>query len=166
LAERIPGVGTRLIWFVRRTAAWLVDQVLINGAAWGISLILLFLVHLLKGALGGPAMSYEFFVAELNGLMLQGFNAVVTIAVASLVHVWMTVKTGTTPGRWLVRLEVCDHRTGGRLSIAQAWRRFFASALSYLPFLTGYLMAAFQREGRALHDLIADTRVVPVLRKA
>ena len=61
---------------------------------------------------------------------------------------------------WVLQLEVRDAGTGATPSRGQAWRRFFFSGVSYLPFLAGYLMALFQRQGLALHDVLAGTRVV------
>ena len=52
------------------------------------------------------------------------------------------------------------HQNGGRVTYLRALGRYFASILSALTLLIGYIMAGLTREKTALHDLIADTRVV------
>jgi uncharacterized RDD family membrane protein YckC len=49
---------------------------------------------------------------------------------------------------------------GGKVSYARATGRFFAEMLSGLICDIGYVIAAFDREKRALHDHICNTRVV------
>jgi uncharacterized RDD family membrane protein YckC len=43
------------------------------------------------------------------------------------------------------------------ISLKQSWIRCLSYTLSYLPMCAGFIMAAFQPEKRALHDLIAGT---------
>jgi uncharacterized RDD family membrane protein YckC len=65
-----------------------------------------------------------------------------------------------TIGKSLLSLRVAD--TGGqRLSFAHATGRFAAKLVSGLiPFMIGYIMAAFTAKKQALHDLIAGTLVL------
>ena len=49
---------------------------------------------------------------------------------------------------------------GTPVSYARAAARYLASLLSYLTCLIGFLLVAWDREKRALHDLIWNTRVV------
>jgi uncharacterized RDD family membrane protein YckC len=64
-----------------------------------------------------------------------------------------------TLGKRATRLQVTD-RMGRRLSFGRASGRFFAKAISAIPLLIGYLVAAFTPRKQALHDLIAGTVVV------
>jgi uncharacterized RDD family membrane protein YckC len=50
-------------------------------------------------------------------------------------------------------------REGGPLSFGQAALRHLGSWLSAVILGIGYLVAAFRADKRALHDLIAGTRV-------
>lgn len=63
-----------------------------------------------------------------------------------------------TIGKFLVGLRVEDER-GGRLEIHQALARFFAGALSWATLNIGHMMAMWRPDGRALHDMVAKTRV-------
>ncbi|WP_019569050.1 MULTISPECIES: RDD family protein [unclassified Thioalkalivibrio] len=64
-----------------------------------------------------------------------------------------------TIGKMAVGLRVVDWH-GERISFARATGRHFAEFLSGLLFMIGYLMVAFTRQRRALHDFIAETWVV------
>jgi uncharacterized RDD family membrane protein YckC len=65
-----------------------------------------------------------------------------------------------TVGKSLMSLRVADLE-GKRISFGHATGRFFAKIVSgMIPFLIGYLMAAFTEKKQALHDLIAGTLVL------
>ena len=71
-----------------------------------------------------------------------------------LMH-WMS---GQTVGKRVVGVRVVS-LDGGPLTLGGALLRLFGYWLSSLVFGIGYLMAAFRRDKRALHDLLAGTRV-------
>jgi len=65
---------------------------------------------------------------------------------------------GQTLGKAVVALRVVG--TDGALRThGPAFLRYLASGLSVVPLGFGYLMAALRRDKRALHDLIAGSRV-------
>ncbi len=65
-----------------------------------------------------------------------------------------------TIGKSMMSLRVSD-LDGKRISFGHATGRFFAKIVSgMIPFLIGYLMAAFTEKKQALHDLIAGTLVL------
>jgi len=57
-----------------------------------------------------------------------------------------------------LRVTTLDGRT---IDFKRATGHTFARLLSFLPFLTGYLMAAFTDKSQALHDLLANCIVIP-----
>jgi serine/threonine protein kinase len=66
---------------------------------------------------------------------------------------------GRTLGKWALGLRVTD-RMGKRLSWKTAFLRFAASAWGLIvAYLSGFLVAAFHPQRRALHDLLAGTEV-------
>lgn len=65
-----------------------------------------------------------------------------------------------TLGKRLLGLRVTDSE-GRRLSFARATGRYFAEYLSALILLIGYLMVAFTERKQGLHDLLANTFVLP-----
>ena len=65
-----------------------------------------------------------------------------------------------TIGKSLMSLKVTDS-DGHRLSFGHATGRFFAKLVSgVIPFMIGYIMAAFTARKQALHDLMAGTLVL------
>jgi uncharacterized RDD family membrane protein YckC len=68
---------------------------------------------------------------------------------------------GATPGKMLLGLRVIYLPTGGNPGWGTAFvREILGKLLSSVLLGLGYLIALFREDGRALHDLIADTRVV------
>lgn len=63
-----------------------------------------------------------------------------------------------TPGKRWLRLQVQD-QAGQAPGLARAALRFFAGGLSWITLNLGHAMVAFRQDGRALHDLLAGTRV-------
>ena len=68
--------------------------------------------------------------------------------------------TGRTVGKWATGLRM-ERAAGGELSIGRALLRHFVGyPLSFLTLGLGFVIAAVNSHGRALHDFIADTVVV------
>ena len=68
---------------------------------------------------------------------------------------------GKTLGKHWVGLKVV-RPDGSRVGFWRALARFFAQILSALILVIGFLMVAFRKDRRALHDLICDTVVIRV----
>jgi uncharacterized RDD family membrane protein YckC len=72
---------------------------------------------------------------------------------------------GQTLGKMVLGLHVIE--AGGRpLTVAAAALRSFGYSISALTFGIGFLLAGLRRDKRALHDLIAGSRVVRSARLA
>jgi uncharacterized RDD family membrane protein YckC len=80
-------------------------------------------------------------------------------ALAGVYNIFFIGKFGATPGKMAVNIQVVTPE-GGKISYGRATGRFFAEILSGLICNIGYIIAAFDREKRALHDHICNTRVV------
>jgi hypothetical protein len=63
-----------------------------------------------------------------------------------------------TPGKRWLGLEVQD-LNGQPPGLARAALRFFSGIFSWVTLNLGHVMVAFRSDGRALHDLLAGTRV-------
>jgi uncharacterized RDD family membrane protein YckC len=66
---------------------------------------------------------------------------------------------GATPGKMLMGLQI-TRRDGGEISAGTAIARYLGYFLSSITLGIGYLMIAFSREKRGLHDRVADTIVI------
>jgi uncharacterized RDD family membrane protein YckC len=87
-----------------------------------------------------------------------GLIAAAAVALFDLVA--LPAFTGRTVGKWATGLRV-ERRGGEPVGFARALvRHTLGYILSLLTLGLGFLLAAFSREGRALHDLIAGTVVV------
>jgi uncharacterized RDD family membrane protein YckC len=106
---------------------------------------------------------------SLASELLTGRSVTVThhqlLAIALLVvweYIYFTYPwavSGKTPGMALFGLQVVT-AAGGPISARQAALRTLALPLSGLVLGLGFLGIVFQRERRALHDLLVDTAVV------
>lgn len=64
-----------------------------------------------------------------------------------------------TPGKYLASISVVKSN-GEKLSLKDAYVRYFSSWLSGIMLGLGYLFAFFTKKNQTLHDLFADTVVV------
>jgi len=67
---------------------------------------------------------------------------------------------GATPGKRFVGIHIVDVKTHKELDNQQAIIRSFGYIASTFSFLIGFLMVAFRKDKRGLHDLLAGTMVV------
>jgi uncharacterized RDD family membrane protein YckC len=111
-------------------------------------------------------MAFATLLARLFGDMRRGSAVVLTagyIAVAAvgvLNFVVVASFSGRTLGKWRAGRRI-ERRDGETLSIARALvRHLLGYALTALTLGLGFLLAAFDPKGRALHDLLAGTVVV------
>jgi uncharacterized RDD family membrane protein YckC len=84
---------------------------------------------------------------------------VVGMAIGATYEGLFVYKFGATPGKMVLGLKVV-RPDGGPVSLGRAVGRYFAKILSAIILLIGYIMAGFDREKRALHDMLLDTRVI------
>ncbi|MGO9227650.1 MAG: RDD family protein [Bryobacteraceae bacterium] len=122
----------------------------------------------LFGALGmsmvhmGPspdATPAEALSALAPMLGILGLSWFVSIVIGCSYETFFIVKFAATPGKMAVGVKVL-RPDGSKLQIGRAIGRYFAKALSAMILCIGYIMAGFDSQKRALHDMICDTRVI------
>ena len=84
-------------------------------------------------------------------------NLIVTITVTMIF--WRRFK-GATPGKKFVHIKIVDAKTLKDIDNKQAITRSFGYIVSTLAFLIGFIMVAFRKDKRGLHDLLAGTVVI------
>ena len=93
------------------------------------------------------------------GMALRGathlFSSLIGAAYSIVFH-WMWSQT---LGKMALQIRVVS-MDGGPLSFGQSVGRYFATFLSALVLGIGFIMAGVRPDKRALHDLLAGTRVV------
>jgi uncharacterized RDD family membrane protein YckC len=128
--------------FTLRCGALLVDYILVVGlVAFATLLARIFG----DGRSGGLLLTVGYLtalgVAFLNLVVVAGFS-------------------GRTVGKWVAGLRI-ERRDGVPLSFGRALvRHLVGYPLTLLTLGVGFLIAAFNSEGRALHDLLAGTVLV------
>jgi len=67
---------------------------------------------------------------------------------------------GATPGKKLLGIYVVDAKTHGEINNKQAIIRYISYIISTIPLAIGFIMVAFHKQKRSLHDILADTLVI------
>ncbi len=114
----------------------------IRFASYVIDFIILFVVGLVLAlAVGGT-----------SGTVLQ-------IAVGLVYTIGFWTAQGATPGKMAVGIKITTV-DGGDIDFGRALLRYIGYIASAIILLIGYLMIAFTRDKRGLHDYIAGTVVI------
>ncbi|OQX59969.1 MAG: transporter [Helicobacteraceae bacterium 4484_230] len=88
------------------------------------------------------------------------WEIVFELLMAAVIIVFWKRWAGATPGKRILGIHVVDYKTGAEISNAQAVVRYIGYIASSIILMIGFLMIAFRRDKRALHDLMAGTAVV------
>jgi uncharacterized RDD family membrane protein YckC len=150
LAQQVQG-GVRYAGFWIRVGAYLIDLVILL-----VPMIILMII--LAAAIGlGARNATNLTPAGLAGYL--GLNVVLYI-IPILYHVlFLRSRWHATPGKRLLGLHVVT-TAGERLTGWRAFGRTYAYAFSAIPLFVGFMMIGWNKEKKALHDLICDTRVI------
>jgi uncharacterized RDD family membrane protein YckC len=105
-----------------------------------------------------PDQALAAFGAIMGTLAL---SALIGIAIGASYEGFFVSRVGATPGKMALGLKVV-RPNGGPVSLGRAFARYFAKWLSSLTFGIGYIIAGFDAEKRAMHDMIVETRVIKV----
>ena len=145
--------------FILRLGAFVIDSLILG-------IILSFFRTIIVNSLSLD-LRLENFLSDDQELIFTPFFTVsfLIFAVGQLIVFWLYYaftesRLGASPGKLLFKLTVTDIH-GRRIDFKRATGHAFARILSFLPFLTGYLMAAFTDKTQALHDLLSGCVVIP-----
>ena len=87
-------------------------------------------------------------------------NALIQVALIGVLYVAVQWRFGTTPGKWLMGLEV---RRDDATQKPTKWQ-YFVRYLAYIPsaaaLMLGFIWMGFNKRRRGWHDMIAQTVVV------
>lgn len=134
-----------------RTAATIVDSIVVSIAQYAVYIPVILIVTRKMGPQGNPwpVIAAQLLLALFSMLLTAGYE------------IWMVGRYGATLGKMACRLRVVTPE-GGRISYARAAGRHFAKYISYFTLYIGFIMVGFDREKRGLHDMICNTRIVKV----
>jgi uncharacterized RDD family membrane protein YckC len=148
--------------FWARLVAYVIDGLIIGIP----SMIALFAAMFFFGGFGMMLRQRQTDPNAIRAMVFTMVPIFILCMVAMMVlnwlyHAGMESSAGqATIGKSMMSLRVADLE-GKRISFGHATGRFFAKIVSgMIPFLIGFLMAAFTEKKQALHDLIAGTLVL------
>ncbi len=148
----------RYAGFWIRLLADILDGLILTVVSWILQMAILGVFYGIWVALGrARGEMVPGFAEAFSPFFLQMFNVGVYFCIAFPYYVWGHFRWGTTLGKLPLRIYVVQAESLASVTLKQSIIRFFGYGLSYAIFLTGFLMAAFQPEKRALHDLLAGT---------
>ncbi|MER7251453.1 RDD family protein [Kribbella sp. NPDC000426] len=126
-----------------------------RATATGLDVLIIATTYTL-GLAGVNLLTTSFWGVEVR----HALPATIALAVFAFSYAFgFLAVAGRTPGQGIIGLRVV-RAGGGAIRPGQALRWVLAFPLSVLPAGLGFVPIVFQREHRALHDLIAGTAVV------
>jgi uncharacterized RDD family membrane protein YckC len=139
-----------------RFVAIIIDGIILAVVQWILNLVI---IRRLVGVPPSfaPGRPPEEFLGTFFAAM--GIVWLVSIVVGCSYETYFVTKFGATPGKMALGLKIV-RPDGGPIDVGRAIGRYFAKMLSAIIFMIGYIMAGFDSQKRALHDMICDTRVV------
>jgi uncharacterized RDD family membrane protein YckC len=139
-----------------RFVSSLIDGIIMGVVAGIVQVVLFGSLYLIPASQSGRVPDPT---AIGSALGLIGIVYVIQIALASTYEAFFIAKLGATPGKMVIGVKVL-RPDGSPVSLGRAYGRYFAKFISALTLLIGFIMAGFDSQKRALHDMICDTRVV------
>jgi uncharacterized RDD family membrane protein YckC len=116
-------------------------------------------IRMIRSASSRDVARFEDFPELGTYLTLQAVFVLVSVALAIGYEVFFVGRFAGTPGKLLLGVRVV-RSDFSRVTYWRATVRVFGRMLSDLTLYIGYLMVLFDPQRRALHDYIADTRVI------
>ena len=130
-----------------RFLAQFIDGIIVQAIIFSVVLVVFFVVS----------------VAYQGGLDFEQIHdgvAILFLAVVPIVVVILWVRWhGRTPGKALLRIRIV-RLDGKDLTPKDAILRYLAYIPSWLLFFVNFFMLGFRKDKRALHDLMAKTKVI------
>ena len=134
-----------------RALATFIDGIITSALAWIIAV-------LISDQKYFDSVSIVQDSAEINMTSPSDTTANLIYAVVFIV-IFTASRFRGTPGKMICRIQVLNPDMT-QISIPKSIGRLFAYIISAIPLLIGFMMAGWNREKKALHDMIAGTRVV------
>jgi len=144
-----------------RLVAVLIDGIILGVAGSAVQLLLLGNAFRPFTRIRPDAPPEEALAAFGSMMGLLGVSMLVGIVMGASYEGFFVSRVGATPGKMALSLKVV-RPNGGPVSLGRAVGRYFAKWLSSITLCIGYIVAGFDAEKRAMHDMIVDTRVIKV----
>ncbi|OAX53109.1 RDD family protein [Xanthomonas graminis] len=142
--------------FWKRTAAYLIDGMLVGIVSQMIQLVIMLGFFGFSGLGGGRTPDFS----TASGILILVLVYLLPMAMSALYFGLFHASTKqATLGKMAIGIKVV-RTDGSRISVGRGIGRYFGFLLSSLTLFIGFLMAAFTERKQALHDMLCDTLVV------
>jgi uncharacterized RDD family membrane protein YckC len=142
-----------------RFVASVLDGIILTVVA-GIFSALLFPAFMSRGLMRNSNPTPEEALATILPMMgMMGAVVLLNMIVGCSYETFFVARLGATPGKMALGLKVV-RPDGGPITAGRAAGRYFAKMISSMILMIGYIIAGFDSQKRALHDIICDTRVI------
>jgi uncharacterized RDD family membrane protein YckC len=142
-----------------RFVAVLIDGIILGVASSAVQLVIFGAAYRPLTGIRPDMPPDEAFAAFGAMMGVVAVSALVGMVIGASYEGFFVYKVGATPGKMVLSLKVV-RPNGGPVTLGRAFGRYFAKWLSYMTFTIGFIIAGFDPEKRAMHDMIVDTRVI------
>ena len=142
-----------------RFVATFIDGIILGVASSAVQLLLLGTAYRPFANIREPLPPDQALAAFGAMMGTMALSMLIGIAIAASYEGFFVYKVGATPGKMVLGLRVV-RPDGNKVSLGRAVARYFGKWLSYMTLGIGFIIAGFDAEKRAMHDMIVDTRVV------
>jgi uncharacterized RDD family membrane protein YckC len=149
-----PPAPLRFAGFWIRVAAYMIDQIIMTIVS--VPFTIWFQIKAQKALQAGVQAGQFDWGTYLANL---GISSAIGLGITLIYKVWFVGKFAATPGKMLLKLKVVT-ATGDRVSYWRALGRFGGEFVSGMACGIGYLLVIWDKEKRALHDMMCNTRVI------
>jgi uncharacterized RDD family membrane protein YckC len=152
--------GVRYGGFWLRFVAKMIDGIIMAIPMWIVQAMVVaaFGVSIFQRANPTPDEVLRSLVPLFGALAV---SAVFGVMIGCAYEAFFVSKYSATPGKMALGLKII-RSDGSRVGPGRAAGRYFACIVSAMILYIGYIMAGFDAQKRALHDMICDTRVIKV----
>jgi uncharacterized RDD family membrane protein YckC len=151
----------RYAGFWIRFVAALIDGIILGVSSSAVMLLLLGRAFRPLAQIRPDATPEQALAAFGTILGAFALGAVVGEIIGATYEGFFVSRVGATPGKMVLSLKVV-RPNGGPITLGRAIGRYFAKRLSSITLGIGYIIAGFDAQKRAMHDMIVDTRVIYV----
>ena len=93
--------------------------------------------------------------------LIYGFwDVMLGYVVPFVATIWFWLRYLGTPGKMVMKLQIVDASTGGKMRTGQAIGRYFAYILSAVPLCLGFIWVGVDQRKQGWHDKLAGTVVI------
>lgn len=115
--------------------------------------------------LGAPPEKSQKLIWDTVAFSITVASILVVIFVGIFYEIWLHVRFGQTIGKMLTGIRVVTIQNAP-IPYKLSFLRFLGKILNFLTLGVGFIVAGFHSEKRGLHDLIANTKVLYLRKKA